>query len=205
MERVFKPAVIETKEQLLMALKNGKIKSSKYNLLDDEDKLFVELVCFGDMNGEQAMKVINPKLAQPRTAANRKLANPDVSAVLEEFTVQKNKKFAAEIAAVRDMALAKARYIMNNSSEEAVQLAAAKLILDKAEKAIMTGNDDDSRVDGIRFHIEVANMYTQPVETFDAEATVIIDVEAPPEPEVNAETGNPYTLFYEGVDSYTRK
>ena len=58
MQRTFTPDIISTKENLLTALRTGDIKSSKYNLLNEEEKLFVELVVFGDYNAEQAMMSI---------------------------------------------------------------------------------------------------------------------------------------------------
>ena len=47
--RKFTPMIIQTKEELMIAMKEGKIKSSKDNLLSDKEKLFVELVCFGEI------------------------------------------------------------------------------------------------------------------------------------------------------------
>ena len=58
MQRTFTPDIISTKENLLTALRTGDIKSSKYNLLNEEEKLFVELIVFGDYNAEQAMMSI---------------------------------------------------------------------------------------------------------------------------------------------------
>ena len=53
--RVLQPKIIETKQQLLQALKNGELQTSKYNLLNQNEKLFVELVAFGDYTAEQAL------------------------------------------------------------------------------------------------------------------------------------------------------
>ena len=57
-KRVFVPEIIETKENLLTALRQGDIKTSKYNMLNEEEKLFVELVVFGDYSAEQACRQI---------------------------------------------------------------------------------------------------------------------------------------------------
>ena len=103
--RVLQPKVIETKQQLLQALKNGELQTSKYNLLNQNEKLFVELIAFGDYTGEQAIRVIDPMIRAPQAAANRLLANPNVAATLEELTVQRDKKFMAEVSTARDMAL----------------------------------------------------------------------------------------------------
>lgn len=210
MQRTFKPAVIETKQELLTALQNGKIKSSKYNVLNDNEKLFVELVAFGDYNAEQAMKVINPKLTNARAGANRMLSNPDVAAALEEFSVQRDKKFMAEISSARDQALSKLRYIMNTTNDEAVAAACAKTILDKAEKAVTKREEDDNKIEGVRFKIEVANVYNAPVTEYDPKGRVVVDMSVPEEdiidvPTVDPVTGNPYQIFYEGIDSYNKK
>ena len=115
-KRTFTPEVIETKENLLAALRTGDIKSSKYNLLNEEEKLFCELVVFGDYSAEQAMRQIHGEKYH-RGMGNRMCARPNVDEALEELSYKKNKKFMAEITSARDMALRKATYIMNTSEE----------------------------------------------------------------------------------------
>jgi len=213
MKREFKPMIIETKEQLLVALKNGKLKSSKYNLLNEEEKLFVEMIVFGDYSAEQAMRAIRPKeKINFRMAANRMLANPDVAGTLEELSIQKDKKFMAEISSARDLALKRLTYIMSTTKDEAVAAACAKTILDKAEKIIQHSAKDDSAVTGITFQIQVDNIYDKPTTDFNKEDAVVIPVPSDQEhiieeqeaadSQINPDTGLNYILSYESVDNY---
>ncbi len=64
----------------------------------------------------------------------------------------------AEISTARDMALAKLKYIMNTTKDEALAAATAKTILDKAEKAI-NKNDKEEQVGRVKFNIQVENLY----------------------------------------------
>ena len=119
MQRTFTPDIISTKENLLTALRTGDIKSSKYNLLNEEEKLFVELIVFGDYNAEQAMMSIRGSNYH-KGMGNRMCARPGVADALEELSYKKNKKFMAEVTTSRDMALRKLMYIMNTTEDEGV-------------------------------------------------------------------------------------
>lgn len=224
--RVLQPRVIETKQQLLQALKNGELQTSKYNLLNQNEKLFVELVAFGDYTGEQAIRVIDPAIRAPQAAANRLLANPNVAATLEELTVQRDKKFMAEVSTARDMALNKLKYIMTTTKDDALAAACAKTILDKANDAMKNTKKEEEPVGQIRFAIQVDNVYTGPVSNYNKEEPVIITLEdqeeeqlrseksqlkeeidelkkkKPTSQAVNPATGLPYVISYEGVNAY---
>jgi hypothetical protein len=214
-KRAFKPLVLETKEQMLRALKDGKLKSAKYNLLNENEKMFVELVVFGDYTGEQAMRVLKPSLKDYRMAANRMLSNPTLAEAIEELSIQKDKKFMAELSSARDFALAKVKYMMATSDDPAVVVACAKIILDKSEKIILDSTKkqmNDDKIDQIRFAIQVDTMNINPRE----EAAVrdrtipveIIDLEPEDEKPLDrmiGDNGLPFVLSYEGVNSYTRK
>lgn len=225
--RVLQPKVIETKQQLLQALKNGELQTSKYNLLNQNEKLFVELIAFGDYTGEQAIRVIDPMIRAPQAAANRLLANPNVAATLEELTVQRDKKFMAEVSTARDMALNKLKYIMITTKDDALAAACAKTILDKANDAMKNTDKKEEPVGQVRFAIQVDNVYTGPVNnSYNKEEPVIITLEDQEEEKLKAEkdilkgeveelkkktqvnqpinpnTGLPYIISYEGVNAY---
>lgn len=225
--RVLQPKVIETKQQLLQALKNGELQTSKYNLLNQNEKLFVELIAFGDYTGEQAIRVIDPMIRAPQAAANRLLANPNVAATLEELTVQRDKKFMAEVSTARDMALNKLKYIMTTTKDDALAAACAKTILDKANDAMKNTDKKEEPVGQVRFAIQVDNVYTGPVNnSYNKEEPVIITLEDQEEEKLKAEkdilkgeveelkkktqvnqpvnpnTGLPYIISYEGVNAY---
>lgn len=212
--RVFKPAVIETKEQLLMELKKGNLKTSRYHTLSEREKLFVELMAFGDYTAEQAIKAIDkntpvrPNIARAR--ANRMLANEDVAATLEELTMARNKKFMTEINSARDKALNKLIYIMNTTNDEAVAAACAKTILDKGEKALQQPKQADEEISGVTFRIESVNINAQPApEKIVVDLGQVVDADiidptehVPPEEQPDY---NPFKLHYEAEDLYTKK
>ena len=225
--RVLQPKVIETKQQLLQALKNGELQTSKYNLLNQNEKLFVELIAFGDYTAEQAIRVIDPMIRAPQAAANRLLANPNVAATLEELTIQRDKKFMAEVSTARDMALNKLKYIMTTTKDDALAAACAKTILDKANDAIKNVDKKEEPIGQVRFAIQVDNVYTGPVSNnYNKEEPVIITLEdqeaeklndekarlvgeveelkkkTSKSPPVNPATGLPYIISYEGVNAY---
>lgn len=226
--RVLQPKIIETKQQLLQALKNGELQTSKYNLLNQNEKLFVELVAFGDYTAEQAVRVIDPTIRAAQAAANRLLANPNVADTLEELTVQRDKKFMAEVSTARDMALNKLKYIMTTTKDDALAAACAKTILDKANDAMKNSKKEEEPVGQVRFAIQVENVYTGDVSNnYNKEEPVIITLEDQEEASLKAEkaqlekdvkelkqkknpvlqpvnpaTGLPYIISYEGVNAY---
>ena len=226
--RILQPKIIETKQQLLQALKNGELQTSKYNLLNQNEKLFVELVAFGDYTAEQAVRVIDPTIRAAQVAANRLLANPNVADTLEELTVQRDKKFMAEVSTARDMALNKLKYIMTTTKDDALAAACAKTILDKANDAMKNSKREEEPVGQVRFAIQVENVYTGDVSNnYNKEEPVIITLEDqeeaslkaekaqlekdvkelkqkknPVQQAVNPATGLPYIISYEGVNAY---
>ena len=209
MKRIFAPDIITTKENLLVALRNGDIKSSKYNLLNEEEKLFVELVVFGDYGAEQAMMSIRGS-DYHKGQGNRMCARPNVADALEELSYKKNKKFMAEISSSRDQALRKLMYIMNTTEDESVAAACAKTILDKSEK-ITTEKEASNAVNAIQFNI---NLAPRPVDIsnpkVDLDSPVIMDVVDYDEkvsqviqPE-DKSSGLDFKLNYQSVDNYNK-
>lgn len=208
-KRVFVPEIIETKENLLSALRTGDIKTSKYNLLNEEEKLFVELVVFGDYTAEQAVKSIRGA-SYIRGQGTRMCARPNVAEALEELSYKKNKKFMAEISSARDMALRKLQYIMTTTEDESVALAAAKVILDRSEKAT-TEKEASSVVNAIQFNIQAApRVLDNPMDPkVDTEKVIEIagieDLESGKQSKLEkatAGTGLDFVLSYEKVDNY---
>lgn len=211
-KRVFQPAILATKENLLAALRTGDIKTTKYNLLNEEEKLFVELVVFGDYTAEQAMMSIRES-DYHKGMGTRMCAKPNVADTLEELSYKKNKKFMAEITTSRDAALRKLMYIMNTTEDESVAAACAKTILEKAEK-ITTEKDASTAVNAIQFNI---NMAPQTVDVsnpkVDLDSPIILDITDydekvkplfPKEEKINS-SGLEFKLNYQSVDNYTKK
>lgn len=208
-KRVFNPVVLQTKQDLLMALKAGTLRTSKYNGLNQNQKLFVELVCFGDYTAEQAIRVIDPHAYSPKMIANRMMADPNVRDCLEELTVAKDSKFKSEAVSARDAALAKLQYIMKTSKDESIQLSAAKTILEKTNDYMKAASkkDQDEGVTSVEYHIQVDTMTINAAGTGSKDGKhepiiipdddVVVD-----EPTINPETGLPYVLMYEGVSNY---
>lgn len=221
--RKFTPMVIQTKEELMEAMRQGRMKTSKYNLLNDKEKLFVELVCFGGYTGEQAIRVIVPGTKNPMAIANRLMSNPDVGETIDELSIAKDKKFKAQIQSNKEMALEKLMYIMNTTNDEALAASVAKTILDKAEfYAKQNESKDDEPVGGVRFNIRVDNINVSGTESPKKSEPVIIEltpeeinksvgktvvnetgevIESIPT-EINPDTGMPYVLKYEGINNY---
>lgn len=212
MQRVFSPDIITTKENLLTALRNGDIKTSKYNLLNEEEKLFVELVVFGDYSAEQAMMSIRGSANYHKGMGNRMCARPNVADALEELSYKKNKKFMAEVTSARDVALRKLMYIMNTTEDESVAAACAKTILDKSEK-ITTEKQAQDAVNAIQFNI---NLAPQQVDVSNPKVNlsspIILDAkdydeaveEILPEKEASPSSGLQFKLNYQDIDNYSR-
>ena len=223
--RKFTPMIIQTKEELLEAMKQGRIKTSKYNLLSDREKMFVELVCFGGYTGEQAVRAIAPGTKAPSAIANRIMSNPDVIQTIEELSVAKDRKFAAEIASARDLALEKLKYIMVTATDPALAASCAKTILDKSEfYSKQTDKKDDEPVGAIRFNIKVDNVNVNGAGSPKKDEPVIIELSPeeinkavgkevvseatgetiePETSDINPETGLPFVLKYEAIDNYS--
>ena len=204
-------------------MRQGRMKTSKYNLLNDKEKLFVELVCFGGYTGEQAIRVIVPGTKNPMAIANRLMSNPDVGETIDELSIAKDKKFKAQIQSNKEMALEKLMYIMNTTNDEALAASVAKTILDKAEfYAKQNESKDDEPVGGVRFNIRVDNINVSGTESPKKTEPVIIEltpeeinksvgktvvnetgevIESIPT-EINPDTGMPYVLKYEGINNY---
>lgn len=222
--RKFTPMIIQTKEELVQAMRQGKLKSSKYNLLSEKEKLFVELVCFGGYTGEQAVRVIVPGAKNPGATANRLMANPDVVETINELSIAKDRKFAAEISSARDMALDKLKFIMSTTSDPALAASCAKIILDKSEfYSKQTERKDDEPVGAVRFNIRVDNVNVHGAESPKKSEPVIIELSPeeinkavghevvnpetgqaiePVSTDINPETGLPFVLKYESINNY---
>lgn len=210
-KRVFVPEIIETKENLLSALRTGDIKTSKYNLLNEEEKLFVELVVFGDYTAEQAVKSIRGA-NYVRGQGTRMCARPNVAEALEELSYKKNKKFMAEISSARDMALRKLQYILNTTEDESVALAAAKVILDRSEKAT-TEKEAANVVNAIQFNIQAApRVLDNPMDPkVDTEKVIeiagmddLVEAKETKLDKATKGTGLDFILNYGDIDNYQK-
>lgn len=234
-KRILAPSIISTKQELLKSLRNGEITTSKYNLLSEKEKMFVELMVFGGYTGTQAIKALDPKHGNPTMVANRMLANPDVAETLEELSKNKEKKFATELASATDMALDKLKYIMHTSNDETIQAAAAKTILDQSAKLAKQKVEKKEEVSEVRFTINVENHVSG--GEGEPKRPIIIEIDDEEEerareqvegvkkelteaekelkkkkleaykknPPINKKTGMPYIFQYEGVNNYQKK
>lgn len=171
--RMLQPKILQTKEELLIALKSGQLKTSKYNLLKPNEKIFVELIVFGGYTGEQAIRVIDPSVKNPLAIANRMASQPNVVATLEELSVAKDKKFMAEISSARDMALEKLKYIMSTTNDDSLAASCAKVILDKSEAIMKNQGNKEEPVGQVRFNIQVENVYTGSATPHSSEPVII--------------------------------
>lgn len=231
-DRVLKPIILETKQELLMALKSGGIKSSKYNLLNDDQKLFVELVCFAGYTPEEAIRAIVPGTKMAKALANRMALDPTVCETIDELTVAKNKKFRSMVTDARELALEKIKYIMMTTDDDALAASCAKIIMDKGEGAMRDSDNREEPVGAVKFQISVENVYaggshpksdkSEPViieiddDQIDSEVAKLREEKEDLKREIendkiknkkameniNPETGLPYVLKYEGVDYY---
>jgi hypothetical protein len=239
-KKEFSPIILQDKQEFLTLLKAGKFKYSKYNVLTDQEKTFVELVVFGGYTGEQAIKVIDPTVRNPKLIANRMVSNPDVAASLEELSMQKDKKFMTELSEARELALSKLLYIMANTEDHSLAAAVAKTIIDASGKAVAANaKKDEGAIGQVKFSIQVENAYMgtelpikpkeEPViitinDQEDQRAKQVVEAElqevktkvkqqeellnktkqSNSNLPVNPDTGLPYTISYEGVNSYEK-
>lgn len=222
--RKFSPMVLQTKEELIQALDQGRLESSKYNLLNEREKRFVQLVCFAGYTAEQAIHVIIPGVKNTTLIANRLMSNKAVMDTIEELSVARDRKFAAEISSARDMALEKLKFILATTDDPALAASCAKIILDKSEfYTKQADKKDDEPVGGVKFSIRVDNVNVSGAPSPKENEPVIIEL-TPQEinravgkdvvdedtgqvyegasAEINPETGLPYVIKYEGIDNY---
>lgn len=220
MKRTFQPRIIETKEQFLRAMRNNELQCSKYNLLNQDQKLFVELVVFGEYTPQQAMKSIKPKIRDAKAAANRMFGNELVAQTIEELSMAKNKSFTARLQTAQDVALDTLLYIIKTTDDPALKAGCAKTILDKGEKIMLAqaAKQKDDTINNITFKIEVDPMQVSKAsrehEDFQGEANVInIDDDKGIEVEVDdkemqdvkqkqAPDNSGFVLTYEGLNNY---
>lgn len=205
MKREFVPVVLSTKEELLQALQKGDIKSSKYNLLGEDHRLFVEMIVFGGYSAREAVKVIRPRAKSFKATAERWVALPNIAEALEELSRAKDKKFMAEISSARDMALAKLQFIMTTTEDPSLAAICAKTILDKAEKSLE--NNKDKKADAtetIKFALEFAKEVNSLSKKDLREDEPIIIYDTPIRTDPN-DKGLIYDMSYENVDNYYPK
>jgi hypothetical protein len=178
-KKEFNPLILQDKQEFLALLKAGKMKYSKYNVLSEQEKLFVELVVFGGYTGEQAIKALDPSTRNPKLIANRMASSPDVAATLEELSMQKDKKFMTELSEARELALSKLLFIMANTEDSALAAAVAKTIIDASGKAVAANaKKDEGQVGQVKFSIQVENAYMgtePPIKSTEEPVVVTID------------------------------
>ena len=152
------------------------------------------------------------------------MANPDVVETINELSIAKDRKFAAEISSARDMALDKLKFIMSTTSDPALAASCAKIILDKSEfYSKQTERKDDEPVGAVRFNIRVDNVNVHGAESPKKSEPVIIELSPeeinkavghevvnpetgqaiePVSTDINPETGLPFVLKYESINNY---
>jgi hypothetical protein len=186
-KREFNPVVLKTKEEVLTALYSGDIKSSKFQLLSDIEKRFVELFVFSDHTAEESMaRVIKeyypspPAGFRPKKLAHKIMSNPVLQDVLDELTVSRDKKFMVEINRARDMALNSLIYILSTTGDETLKAAVANTILTKAENNAKMTRVKEEQNNELRISIDIAgNPYGAPIRPVEVveEDTVEIEVD----------------------------
>lgn len=170
----FNTQVLQTKEELMNALDEGKIKSTLYNALDDEEKTFVKLVVFAGYPGYKAMKEINPKLSDHYAAATRMSLRPQVIEVMEELTEKKNKYWTINIMNSRDIALRKLEFIMKTTDDESLAAMCADRIIKHATESVK-GERKEQDAPGFNMVITVApNAQKNPEEVVTVDYSDIV-------------------------------
>lgn len=190
--RVFQPEILQTKEELRIALRSGEIQSSKFHALDEDEKLFVEMLVFGNYKPAQAIKAIRPELANYGAAARRMSARNNVAEVIEELTYKRDTLWLTRVTGARETALGVMEYVMKTTDDPALKVATAKEIVKAADTAIKNNKKPEEQVSGITFNIEFAPNTSNPGRRdYNPDDVVIIEAE-PPDPA----SGMPYTLGY---------
>lgn len=166
--------VLQTKEELMQALDEGKIKSSLYNALDDDEKMFVKLVVFAGYPGYKAMKEINPKLTDHYAAATRMSLRPQVIEVMEELTEKKNKYWSVTVMNSRDIALRKLEYIMKTTDDMSLAAMCADRIIKHANESVRSERKEQE-APGFNMVITVApNAQKNPEEVVTVDYSDIV-------------------------------
>jgi len=151
----FNTQVLQTKEELMQALDDGKIKSTLYNALDDDEKMFVKLVVFAGYPGYKAIKEIHPSISDHYAAATRMSLRPQVIEVMDELTEKKNKYWTVSIMNSRDVALRKLEYIMKTTEDESLAAMCADRIIKHATESVK-GERKEQDAPGFNMVITVA-------------------------------------------------
>lgn len=196
-----------TRKQLVEKLKNGTLATSSYTGLDAKEKLFVELVVMANYTSEQAVRMIDPACEYPDVIGNRLITDKRIMAVISDLNKRKNIKMETELTNVRELALKKLQHLMN-SSDESMQLAASKILLEKSIDMMKEAKRGDEPVGGITLSIQVA-----PPAAGTSSDPIIVDDTFESKPDLEfydrktGKTGSipspkPYVLSYEGVNSY---
>ena len=170
-ERVFSPVILTTKEELMTALDEGKIKSAKYNLLSDEEKMFVQLLAFGGYTPSQAIRQIHPEFRDAWAAGKRWVARGVVAEALEELTFKRDKYWMNRVSSSADNALRTLDYIMATTKDEALKATVAKTIVELAHKNETLRQKKDDKIGGFRMVIHV------PTEPTPYDPDAVIDAE----------------------------
>lgn len=189
--RIFQPEILQTKEELRIALRNGEIKSSKFHMLDEAEQMFVEMIVFGNYKPAQAMKVLRPELSNYAAAARRMSARQHIAEVIEELTYKRDTLWLTRITSARETALGVMDYVMKTTDDPALKVATAKEIIKAADAAIKNNKRPEEQVQGITFNIEFAPNTSNPNRGYNPDDVVIIEGEAP-----DPASGMPYTLGY---------
>lgn len=156
--REFMPVILETKEDLVKALDDGKIKTTKYNTLTAEEKLFVQMIAFGNYSPAQAMRQVHPEYRDSWAAGKRWASRPAVADTLEELTYQRDKYWMNKISGSADKALRTLEYIMATTDDDALKAAVAKTIIESSHKTQTLRTKKEESIGGFRMVINVPVM-----------------------------------------------
>lgn len=190
--RVFQPEILQTKEELRIALRTGEIQSSKFHLLDEDEKLFIEMIVFGNYKPAQAIKAIKPEIINHGAAARRMSAKSNIAEVIEELTYKRDSLWLTRVTGARETALGVMEYVMKTTDDPALKVATAKEIIKASDAAIKNNKRPEETVQGITFNIEFAPNTSNPGRRdFNPDDVVIIEGDAP-----DPSSGMPYTLGY---------
>lgn len=156
MDKEFNPVVLQQKEELHQALQEGRIKSSKFNALNIDEKEFISLVVFSGYTPIQAIRTTQPQIKNPGPAAKRMAARPEVAAVLEELTYAKKAYWMAQLESERERSLQKMVHIRNTTDDESLAAAVSDKIWGRANEELIEKKPKDDGPSGFTFVINTA-------------------------------------------------
>jgi hypothetical protein len=182
--RTYSPELLKDKQDVLLKLKSGQISTSKFNVLNDQEKMFVEYFVFGDCSAEEAMRAViqhfypvPPPGFSPKKLAYQIMSDPKIMEVIDDLTISRDKAFMVEVNQSRDIALKTLMFIMQTTKDDNLKAAVATSILSKAEVLQKLRQVDKQPPSGVTIEIALAgNPYGSP-KTIITSDTVEVEVD----------------------------